>query len=79
MRRFLVKALEKASGIKAQVHYGDVRPGDVLHSRADINAAKTAFGYEPAVGIGEGLAAYMKWASSLVEVEGQGRTAALGV
>ena len=74
----LVKALEEVSGIKAQVHYGDLRPGDVLHSRADINAAKTGFGYEPAVEIREGLDAYMKWASQLVAVKGQAK-AALGV
>lgn len=74
----LVKALEAASGIKPVVRYGDVRPGDVLHSRADINAAKKAFGYEPAVEIREGLDEYMAWASQLVAVKGGAKAAPVG-
>lgn len=59
----LVSALEEVSGIEAQVRHGPPRPGDVLHSRAEIAAARAAFGYEPAVEIRRGLADYMAWAS----------------
>src|SRR5690606_32769441 len=59
----LVRALAEVSGITPEVQYGPVRPGDVLHSRADITAAREAFGFEPAADIREGLTAYMAWAA----------------
>jgi UDP-glucose 4-epimerase len=37
------------------------RPGDVLHSRADITAARSAFGYEPLVDFETGLRSYVSW------------------
>lgn len=52
----------EASGIQATIKYGPPRRGDVRHSLADISAARAAFGYEPTVGLAEGLAEYMAWA-----------------
>lgn len=43
-------------------HVG-TRAGDVAHSLADISAAGAAFGYEPRVGIEDGLDVYMAWAT----------------
>ena len=40
------------------------RPGDVRHSCADISAAKEQLGYEPRIGLGEGLAETVKWFTS---------------
>jgi UDP-glucose 4-epimerase len=37
------------------------RAGDVLHSRADITAARSAFGYEPLVDFETGLRSYVAW------------------
>jgi UDP-glucose 4-epimerase len=49
------------------------RPGDVRHSRADITAARNAFGYEPRVDLETGLASYIAW------VEAERPLAATGV
>jgi len=40
------------------------RPGDVRHSCADISAARHELGYEPQVGIKEGLAKTVEWLAS---------------
>ncbi len=44
------------------VRYAPARPGDVRDSLADIAAAHTAFGFEPRIGLAEGLADYVAWA-----------------
>ncbi len=41
--------------------YADFRKGDVRHSFADINKAKSQLGYEPAFSITQGLAKAMPW------------------
>lgn len=45
------------------------RAGDVAHSLADTSAARDAFGFEPKVEMGRGLAEYMAWAKSEVKQE----------
>jgi UDP-glucose 4-epimerase len=40
------------------------RPGDVLHSRADVAAATSAFAYTPQVGLEAGLRSYVGWVGS---------------
>lgn len=58
----LAAMLVDAMGTKIDVHHGPPRPGDVRHSLADVSAARAAFGFEPAVGLREGLAEYVNWA-----------------
>ena len=58
----LVQLLEVAVGDRAAIIHTAPRPGDVLHSMADISAAKGAFGYEPSVLLEEGLRDYTAWA-----------------
>ncbi|OYU00155.1 MAG: LPS biosynthesis protein WbpP [Burkholderiales bacterium PBB1] len=41
--------------------YGDFRPGDVVHSQADIGKAADRLGYRPTHRIDEGLAQAMPW------------------
>lgn len=41
--------------------YRDFRPGDVLHSQADISKAGELFGYAPTHSVEEGLEAAMGW------------------
>jgi UDP-glucose 4-epimerase len=60
----LVELMSAAADIRPRVESGPPRKGDVLHSRADISAAQKAFGFEPKVGIVEGLVEYMSWAKS---------------
>jgi len=43
------------------VRYDAPRPGDVRHSLADIGAARSAFGFDPQVGLADGLTEYMEW------------------
>ena len=58
----LAHYMMKTANKKVEIIYGDKRPGDVLHSDADISAANIAFGYKPAVLMEEGLDEYMRWA-----------------
>jgi UDP-glucose 4-epimerase len=60
----LVALLREASGIDPKLEYGPPRKGDVRHSRADISAARIAFGYSPSVELAPGLAEYIDWARS---------------
>jgi UDP-glucose 4-epimerase len=59
----LVRLMSEVSGIAPAVEYGPPRPGNVRHSRADIDAAGRAFGYEPTVDLESGLREYMAWAA----------------
>jgi UDP-glucose 4-epimerase len=55
-------ALLREAGLDCTWSHGPERPGDVRHSLADVSAAREAFGFAPAVGMAEGLAAYVAWA-----------------
>jgi UDP-glucose 4-epimerase len=57
----LLDLLSAASGIRPTVRYDAPRPGDVRHSLADISAARSAFGFDPHVGLADGLTEYMEW------------------
>jgi UDP-glucose 4-epimerase len=65
----LAELMYEASGIQAKVEHGPPRRGDVQHSLADISAAREGVGYEPIVGLQEGLAEYMAWAK--IEMRGE--------
>ena len=41
--------------------YGEFRPGDVMHSQADIGKAIERLGYRPSHRVAEGLAQAMRW------------------
>ncbi|MCA9619577.1 MAG: NAD-dependent epimerase/dehydratase family protein [Myxococcales bacterium] len=58
----LVSLLEEASGLRAMVEHGPERPGDVRHSMAAIDKARSRLGFEPEVDLREGLAEYFAWA-----------------
>ena len=58
----LAELMCEVSGIQATIEHGPPRKGDVRHSLADISAAGDAFGYEPIVGLEEGLTEYVAWA-----------------
>lgn len=53
--RRLIQVLEDSLGISATVEYVDPKPGDVRHSLADINLARSLLGYEPRVLMREGI------------------------
>jgi len=51
----LVEQLNEILGTHISPLYAEPRPGDILHSLADISKAKKLLGYEPEVPFGEGL------------------------
>ena len=51
----IVAAVNELLGTKVEPRYVDPRPGDILHSCADIRLAGKLLGYEPSVSFEEGL------------------------
>jgi UDP-glucose 4-epimerase len=47
--------------------YGQPRPGDILHSQADISLARKALGYKPKVMLEEGLRRTVAWYAEELE------------
>jgi UDP-glucose 4-epimerase len=58
----LVERLRATMDGLPPVRYAPARPGDVRDSLADITAARTAFGFQPRIGLTAGLAEYVAWA-----------------
>ena len=57
----LAKTLGEIIGVTAAPVHIDSRPGDVRDSLADISKAKAILGYEPTVGLEEGLRRTVEW------------------
>ncbi len=57
----LVALIQDVSGMEANVRYLPPRPGDVLHSLADISSAEKQLKFNPQVAIEDGLAEYVEW------------------
>lgn len=59
LREHLSVTYPQLAGV--QPMHADFRPGDVLHSQADISKAAERLGYRPSHRIGAGLAQAMQW------------------
>jgi nucleoside-diphosphate-sugar epimerase len=59
-----LRLLEKISGRRVAAKYDPPRAGDILHSQADIFAARQVLGYDPKVGFEEGLRRTWEWHQS---------------
>lgn len=59
----LARIMIELSGAPSRIAHGPPRPGDVRDSLADTSAARAAFGFEPTVGLEEGLVEYLQWLS----------------
>jgi UDP-glucose 4-epimerase len=58
----LLETLKRITGkTEVEPEYREPRVGDVLHSLADITLAREHLGYEPQVGLEEGLRKTMEW------------------
>ena len=57
----LIDILTRVSGRRPTVRQAPKRPGEVLHSLADITAARRELGYAPAVPLLDGLRDYWQW------------------
>ena len=53
--------LRRIIGADVEPIYAASRPGDILHSQADISQARQFLGYEPKVSFEEGLAKTVEW------------------
>ena len=49
------------SKFNLKIRHAPWRPGDVMHSNADIKKAEKDFGYKPLVGFWEGMERTLKW------------------
>jgi nucleoside-diphosphate-sugar epimerase len=56
-----VKQVEEISGQRARLKRFDRQRGDVRHTRASLEQAKTKLGYKPLVSLEEGLARQWEW------------------
>jgi nucleoside-diphosphate-sugar epimerase len=57
----LAEAVGRVADRAVQIEYVLARPGDVLHSYADIAIAREALGYDPTVGLEDGLERTLEW------------------
>jgi UDP-glucuronate 4-epimerase len=57
----LLGHLERALGKKARVTRQAEQPGDVRQTCADVSRARKILGYEPKVGIEEGIGRFVEW------------------
>ena len=57
----LLATLKKIIGSDVQPIYQEARSGDVRHSQADITKAQRMLGYQPTVGLEEGLRETVAW------------------
>jgi UDP-N-acetylglucosamine 4-epimerase len=55
------KYICEAAGYKKEALYGPNRKGDIPHSLANIDKAKTRLGYNPEIDVKEGLEKTFKW------------------
>jgi len=57
----LIRAIEAATGKKAQIEQAEGPPGDVKETYADISRAKRDFGFAPDVPLAEGIRRFVAW------------------
>ena len=61
----LFTTLSELTRSSVTARYADARPGDVKHSQADIGRARALLGYEPSVGLKDGLRHTLDWYRAL--------------
>ena len=57
----LLAAVNAVLGTKVEAVYADPRPGDILHSTADVDKSRRVLGFEPRVTFLDGLKATVDW------------------
>jgi nucleoside-diphosphate-sugar epimerase len=57
----IVIKLQELLATNVEMTYEDFRPGDVMHSLADVTRAKESIGYEPLIDFDEGLEKTIDW------------------
>lgn len=64
---WVIATLERLTGRRAVVERQPPRPGDQLHTRANIARARAQLGYEPRTPLAEGLRQQVAWQQELLE------------
>ena len=59
----MVEAVRRVTGVPVEVRYGPEAEGDVRSTWADSRRAADVLGYEPRVGLEDGVAAQAEWAA----------------
>lgn len=62
----LVHQINEILGTEIQPIFDEPRPGDILHSLADISAAEDLMGYQPRIRFAEGLRQTVSWFAETV-------------
>jgi len=57
----MISALEEALGVKAEIDYQPMQPGDVQATYADIDATRRDLGFEPTTSLRQGLEHWAAW------------------
>ncbi len=57
----VVNMLEAALGVSAKKEYLPMQPGDVVETYADISKARAELGFDPKVGMQEGIQVFADW------------------
>jgi len=58
--------IERIAGQKPKIHVDPVQKGDMRHTYADTSLARADLGYQPTVGLEEGLAAEYRWLTGIL-------------
>jgi len=58
----LIKLITKNYKKEVKIEYANKRPGDVMHSLADISFARNEINYNPSVDLEKGINDYVNWA-----------------
>ncbi len=64
-----IAVLERVSARTLEVRHVDVARGDVRRTKADVSRIRDALGWEPRVGLADGLARMWSWASARVAAQ----------
>ena len=68
----LLDAVRAATGSDIEPAFGPPRPGDILHSHADVSLAARVLGFEAATALREGIARTVEWYRG--QSDGRGRS-----
>ena len=63
----VIGLIEKIAGVQVNMMFSEARPGDQRHTGADVTKLRERLGWEPVVGIEEGLSRQIRWQTELVK------------
>ena len=63
-----ISLIEDALGVKAEIEFLPMQPGDVKETYADIDATKQDFGFVPSIPIDQGIPKFVEWYKAFYNV-----------